>query len=332
MSPDRLLETAYLYRTARVLLSAVELGVFTELAKGALAESILRERLAIASRGARDFFDALVALGLLERCPAGDYSNAVVADLYLDAAKATYIGGLLESLGAREFGAWGSLTTALRTGQPQSGIEASEHFGQLHADPARRTLFVRGMTGASRVTAWAMAERFPWQQYTTLLDVGTAQGCLPIEIAKRHSHITGGGFDLPVLRDEFDGLVRENGLQHRLRFHGGDFFSEPLPSADVLVMGRVLHNWDIDRKRLLLRKAYDALPSDGALIVYESFIDSERNSAVHGLLSSLNMLIMTAGGFDFTPADCTAWMREAGFQDLKVEPLTKLHAMITGVK
>lgn len=332
MSPDRLLETAYLYRTAKVLLSAVELGVFTALAKGPLCESALRNRLAIADRGSRDFFDALVALGLLERRSAGRYANSAEADLYLDAGKATYVGGLLESLSAREFGAWNVLTTALRTGEPQTGFQASEHFGQLHADPARRTLFVRGMTGASRPIAWAMADRFPWQQYSTLLDVGTAEGGLPVEVAKRHSHLTGGGFDLPVLQGDFDRLVRENGLQHRLRFHGGDFFSEPLPSADVLVMGRVLHNWDIHRKHLLLRKAYDALPSGGALIVYESLIDNERGSTLPGLLSSLNMLIMTSGGFDFTPAECTAWMREVGFRSLRVEPLTRLHGMITGVK
>jgi hypothetical protein len=328
LTPDRLVELGYAFRGAKALTSAVELGVFTVLAAAALDSDALRRRLGLAERGSQDFLDALVAVGLLQRDDRGLYSNAPDADLYLDSGKATYIGGLFENLAAREYGMWGALTRALRTGEPQTGFEATEHFASLYSDPKRLDVFVRGMTGASLAVAQAMSERFPWEQFRTVVDVGTAQGCLPVQIALSHPHVSGGGFDLPTLRTAFDTYVKSHGLSDRLRFYPGDFFADPLPTADVLVMGRVLHNWDLATKRKLLQKAYAALPPNGVLIVYERLIDDGRRTSASGLLSSLNMLIMTAGGFDFTAVDCIGWMREVGFHDMRVEPLVAGHSMI----
>src|SRR5262245_640083 len=331
-TPDRLLELGHAFRSARTVMSAVQLGVFTALAESNLDANNLQERLGIAERGARDFFDALVALGLLQRDSLGHYSNAPAADLYLDSGKATYIGDFFANLDAREYAMWGSLTEALRSGKPQTGFEPKAHFGTLYSDPRRLDFFVKSMTSSSLLVAQTMGGRFPWGQYKTVVDVGCAQGCLPVQIALSHSHISGGGFDLPVLKPTFDTYVGRHKLSHRLQFYPGDFFADPLPAAEVLVMGRVLHNWDLPTKRMLLRKAYAALPSDGALIVYERLIDDERRTGVGGLLSSLNMLIMTTGGFDFTGADCIEWMHAADFCDVRVEPLVTGHSMVVAKK
>ena len=188
------------------------------------------------------------------------------------------------------------------------------------------------MSSGTLLAADAMAERFPWRDYRTLFDVGTAQGCLPVRIALSHPHIAGGGFDLPPLKGLFEDYVSRHGLGDRLHFQAGDFFKDPLPSADVLVMGRVLHNWDLTTKRMLLRKAYEALRRGGALIVYESLIDDERRKSISGLTASLNMLVMTASGFDFSGADCIAWMTEADFKECRVVPLTTILSMVVGTK
>jgi hypothetical protein len=115
-------------------------------------------------------------------------------------------------------------------------------------------------------------------------------------------------------------------------FHPGDFFKEALPNADVLIMGHILHDWDLNEKMMLLRKAYDALPSGGALIVHEALIDDARKHNAFGLLMSLNMLIETPGGFDFTGADCRRWMKKAGFKRTKVEKLAGPDSMVIGFK
>ena len=330
--PDRILEVGHAFRGSKALLSAVEFGVFTVLAGGPLDLDAVRKRAGIHERGAHDFLDALVALGMLSRQENGCYANSAETDLYLDRNKPTYVGGVLESAITRTYMIWGSLTAALRTGQPQSDLTMVSSFGTLYADATLREAFVTTMTARTRPVARSLAAKFPWANRGTLIDVGGAQGCLPADIAQAHPHITGGVFDLPQLTPLFDSYVQSRGLSHRLRFYPGDFFRVPLPTADVLVIGRVLHNWDLATKSMLLQKAYHALPPGGVLIVYERLIDDERRVNADGLLSSLQMLLASPGGFDFTGADCVGWMREAGFRDLRVEPLTADQSMVVGLK
>ena len=332
VTPDRIMDLGHAFRASKTLLSAVELGVFTALADGPLDLEALRSRIGVNERGARDFLDSLVALGMLARHADGRYANSAETGRYLDRNKPTYVGGLLETFSARQYGIWASLTTALRTGKPHLDENVTSNFPSLYADNASRTQFASGMTVRSQPVAKALATRFPWADYSTLIDIGAAQGCLPVEIAQAHPHITGGGFDLPTLGPLFDSYVQQHALSDRLRFYPGDFFHCALPAADVLIFGRVLHSWDLAAKKMLLKKAYDALPPAGALIVYERLIDDERRVHAAGLLSSLNMLLMNAGGFDFTGADCIGWMRETGFRDIRVEPLTADQSMVVGIK
>jgi SAM-dependent methyltransferase len=188
------------------------------------------------------------------------------------------------------------------------------------------------MTAGSLLAARTLADKFPWNRYLTFIDVGTAQGCAPVEIARVHPHLTGGGFDLPTVEPAFASYVRQHGLSHRLTFYPGDFFVDPLPAADVLVMGRILHNWDGSVRTMLLEKAYRAISPGGALVVYDPLIDGERRRDPHGLLSSLNMLIETPAGSEYTAAECESWMTRAGFRDIKIEPLLDMHTAVIGFK
>ncbi len=331
-SPQSVLEIGCGYRASKVLLSAIELDIFTILSDQPLDATALVQRIGIHDRGARDFFDALVALGLLKRDDRGLYAATSETGFYLDRRKSTYIGLMFEQYNASEYGLWGSLTQALRTGSPQTGIAAAQHFAALYADPIRFRRFVKSMTGGTLLTARAIAARFPWRDYRTIIDIGTAEGCLPVEVALAHPHISGGGFDLPELREMFEANVRERGLTDRLQFHAGDFFTMPLPPADVIVLGRILHNWDLGIKRMLLGKAYSALPKGGALIVHETLIPEDRRSDAAGMLASLNMLLWTAGGYDFSGSECAEWMREAAFSEIHIEPLATEQSMVIGKK
>jgi hypothetical protein len=310
----------------------VELGLFTELARGPLAVDEIRGRLGLHERGVRDFLDALVALGMLQR-DQGRYSNTPATDLYLDRTKPTYVGGLMEMMSARLFRHWADLTEGLRTGKPQNEAKhGGDEFGILYSDPKGTEQFLSAMTGISLGIAHAMARKFPWSHYDSFVDIGVAQGALPVVLGKAHKHLTGVGADLPVVGPIFNRYVASHGLKDRIKFAALDFFREPFPKADVVVMGHILHDWDLPTKKMLLGKAYDALPAGGALIVFEAIIDDERQSNAFGLLMSLNMLIETRGGFDYTGADCTAWMREAGFKETRVEHLSGPDSMVVGVK
>jgi hypothetical protein len=333
-TPEQILSLGLAFWGSKTLLSAVEIGLFTELAnEGSVDFETLAERFKLHPRSARDFLDALVALGMLER-DADHYANTPETDLFLDRAKPSYVGGLLEMANARLYPFWGSLTEALRTGQLQNEAKGGEEgfFAAIYADPGRLKGFLEAMTGISLGTAIAIANKFPWDHYETFVDVGTAQGGLPVQVALSHGHLSGDGFDPPPVGPIFEEYVDSHGLGDRLRFYPGDFFEEPLPAADVLVMGRILHDWDLEGKKKLLAKTYEALPEGGALIVYDTIIDDERRENAFGLLMSLNMLIETAGGFDYTGADCSAWMREAGFQETYVEHLVGPDSMVVGIK
>ncbi len=332
LTPDRIMQLGVGFWGSKTLLSAIELGLFTELAKGPLNAAALTDRLKLHPRSARDFFDALVALGMLKR--TGErYANRPETALFLDRAKPSYRGGMLEMANARLYRFWGSLTEALQTGKPQNEDKTGgDFFGTLYADPKRLEGFLKAMTGLSLGAARMIAKKFPWRKYRTFVDIGCAQGGVPVEITLAHKHLAGGGMDLPVVQPIFEAYVREKGLDGRLRFYPGDFFKDPLPKTDVLIMGHILHDWNLEEKMMLLRKAYDALPTGGALIVHEAIIDDQRKRNALGLLMSLNMLIETHGGFDFIGADCMGWMREVGFSKTRVESLAGPDSMVVAVK
>jgi SAM-dependent methyltransferase len=332
LSPAKIMQLGAGFMGSKTLLSAIELGLFTELAKGPQTLEALTARLQLHARSAHDFFDALVALGMLKRTGTR-YANTPETALFLDRNKPSYMGGILEMANVRLYPFWGSLTDGLRTGKPQNEVKTGgDFFGTLYADPQRLQGFLKAMTGLSIGSAQIIAKKFPWKKYKTFVDVGCAQGGVAVEIALAHKHLTGGGMDLPVVQPVFEAYARERGVAQRLRFHPGNFFKDPLPTCDVIIMGHILHDWNLDEKRLLLRKAYEALSPKGAIIVHEALIDDARKQNAFGLLMSLNMLIETPGGFDFTGADCRTWMKEAGFKRTQVAKLAGPDGMVVGYK
>lgn len=330
---DRFIQLGLGFWPARVLHSALEVGVYAELARGPADATTLAARLGLHERGARDFFDSQVALGLLGR-ENGQYRNTPEAARYLDPAQDTYIGGLLEMAGEHWYQSWGRLTTALRTGEPQHNIggEGGDPFDALYADPERTRRFQKAMTGGSMAASQALARIFPWSEVSTVVDAGCSEGILLSTVLREHPHLTGIGMDLKQVEPTFAETVAATGLEGRLRFVAASFLTDPLPTGDVIVFGRVLHDWDLTTKRMLLEKAYAALPPGGTVLVYESMIDDDRRANAFGLLTSLHMLLESPGGFDYSPVDCIGWMTGAGFHDCAVQQLDGPVAMVVGHK
>jgi precorrin-6B methylase 2 len=326
LDPSSILQIAFGFWNSKVLLTAVELGVFTKLAGRRLTGAELGAELKFHPRAIADFFDALVAMKFLDREGdglKGKYFNTPEGALFLDEKSPAYIGGIMVMLNARLFKFWNDLPEALRTGRPQNELKLGKKglFEELYSDLPRLEQFMGAMTGLSRGNFVAFAEKFDFSKYKTLCDVGGATGLLAIEAAKRHAHLKCTSFDLPVVEPIAKKYIAAAGLEKRVNTAAGNFFTDALPKADVITMGMVLHDWNLEKKMHLIRAAFDALPEGGALVAIENIIDDERRKNVFGLMMSLNMLIEFGDAFDFTGRDFAGWCREAGFRRSEVIPL-----------
>ena len=325
-TPDHILQVGMGFFASKTLLSAVELGLFSVLAEGPKSGAELEQALGLDPRATADFLDALVALGFLARRGDGAearYMNTPATALYLDRASPRYVGGMLEMANARLYPFWADLTAALRTGKPQNEVKQSGKpmFAELYADPARLEQFMDAMTGVSMANFEAFAEKFDFSPYRTHADIGGATGQLAAIVAARHPGLASVSYDLPAVKPIAERRIAEAGLAGRVRAAEIDFLTDEFPSADLITMGMILHDWNLEHKKMLIAKAYRALPEGGALVAIEAIIDDARRENTFGLLMSLNMLIEFGDAFDFTGADFTAWCLEAGFSRCEILPL-----------
>jgi SAM-dependent methyltransferase len=327
LDPSHIMQVGMGFWPSKTVLSAVELELFTHLGDEAMSGEEIGDKLGLHPRAIYDFLDTLVALRFLERDGEGSdgrYRNTAESAAFLDKGSPTYIGGILEMSNERLYPFWGDLTEALKTGQPQNEIKQTGKpmFDELYSDPARLEQFMKAMQGVSLGNFHALAQKFDFSKYKTVCDVGGATGQLCTILATHHPHLQCLSYDLPVVVPIAERAIAAVGLTDRVTAVSGDFFADPLPQADVITMGLVLHDWNLDRKMDLIRSAYDALPEGGAFIIIENLIDDARRENAFGLMMSLNMLIEFGDAFDFTGSDFAKWCREAGFQDVEILPLT----------
>ena len=325
--PSHIMQVGMGFWPSKTLLSAVELELFTQLGSESMTGEELRERLGLHERGVYDFLDTLVALGLLERDgdgPEGRYRNTPDGAVFLDKNSPTYVGGILEMSNARLYRFWGDLSEALRSGKPQNEVKhnGKPMFEELYSDPARLEQFMDAMAGISLGNFQALAAKFDFSRYETVCDVGGATGQLCTILAARHPHLRCTSYDLPVVVPIAERAIAAAGVSDRVTAASGDFFADPLPNADVITMGLILHDWNLEGKKHLIGAAYEALPEGGAFIVIENLIDDARRENAFGLMMSLNMLIEFGDAFDYTGSDFAGWCKEAGVREIEILPLT----------
>lgn len=326
LDPGHIMQTATGFWASKVLLTAVEFDLFTALSEQPMTARQLGKALKLHPRGTFDFFDALVALGFLERNgdgPEGRYRNTAQTDAFLNRTSPTYIGGMIEMLNSRLFGFWNHLGTALKTGEPQTEIKThGKHvFEELYAHESKLAEFLSAMTGFQAGNFTALSEAFDFSRYQTVSDIGGALALLSCIVGGRHPHLKLTSFDMQPVASHAQQHVNAAGMTDRVTIVSGDFFVDPLPPADVITMGNILHDWNLEQKKTLIRKAYDALPKGGAFIAIENLIDDERRENAFGLLMSLNMLIEFGDAFDYTGAEFRSWCEEAGFVRFEFVPL-----------
>jgi len=326
IDPSKILQIGTGFFGTKTLLTAVNMELFTILAKQELSGNKIQTRLGLHARSLYDYLDALVALGFLKRKGIKEsalYSNSEDADFFLDKNKPSYIGGILEMCNNRLYPFWNNLEDGLKTGLPQNEAKdgGQSPFEVIYADPDKLREFIRAMTGVQMGNFIAFVNEFDFSNYNTLCDIGGSGGTLSAHVAMKNPHMQCTTFDLPPVSPIAQENLNAMGLGDKVKVVSGDFFTDNFPKADVITMGQILHDWGTQDKKMLVKKAYDALPKGGALVVIENIIDEDRRKNAFGLLMSLNMLIETPEGYDFSTSDFDALAKEAGFAKTSIIPL-----------
>jgi precorrin-6B methylase 2 len=337
VDPSKIIQVGMGFWASKTLLTAVNMNLFTHLSKGELSGKEIQEKLGINNRSLYDFLDTLVALGFLNRVGLKEnaiYSNAEDSDLFLDKNKLSYMGGILEMSNNRLYPFWSNLEEGLKTGKPQNETKdgGKPLFEELYANEEVLKEFIHGMGGAQMGNFMSLAHNFDFSPYKTLCDIGGSGANLSIIIAKNNEHMRCISFDLPPVHPVATENVLKMGLSDKIAILSGDFFTDEFPKADIITMGNILHDWGTKDKLMLIKKAYAALPEGGSLVVIENIIDNDRSQNVFGLLMSLNMLIETDEGFDFTASDFESWAKEVGFKEIRVMPLNGPASAVVAIK
>ncbi|QMU78147.1 helix-turn-helix domain-containing protein [Streptacidiphilus sp. PB12-B1b] len=318
-----ILRLGNLFCDAKALLTAVRLDLFSALADEPAAPEELRERLGLHGRGLSDFLALLAALGLLRRDPDGRYRNADGAGRYLVPGRPGAVAGFLRGADLNLYPVYGRLTEALRTGRPQ----ADGDFTGMLDDPVALGHFVRMMDGLTQGLGPQLIAALEGRPYRSLLDLGGCRGHLLGQLLAARPELRGSVFDLPQMEPFFDEYLAGLGLADRAAFHPGDFFRDPLPETDVLVLGHILHDWDQEQRRQLLDKAYAAVNPGGTVLIYDRMLGEARDD-IENLVASLNMLLVTEGGAEYTVSEIEAQATAAGFGSVSHRPLADYDTLV----
>ena len=327
-SPETIMKIGSGFWASKILLTAVNFELFTRLAeKQSMSAAEVKSDLGLqcTDRHLFDFLDSLTGLGFLDRkgiLESASYSNTTDTDFFLDKNKPSYIGGMLAMMNNRLYQFWGNLDEGLKTGLPQNEAKKGEDFfGVIYQDPNKLRAFVDAMSGIQLGNFMAFAQKFDFSKYKTLTDVGGSAGLLSVMVARHQPHMNCVTLDLPPVEPIANATIKKFQFSERVKAESSDFFKDQFPKSDVIVMGNILHDWDEGNKLSLMKKAYEALPDGGAFAAIENVIDNERRQNVFGMMMSLNMLIETGTGFDYTFSDFTKWAIAAGFKSTSLLPL-----------
>lgn len=336
-SPDYIIDIGFGFWPSRLMLTATELELFTVLDQSEtrkMTSTQVSNALGLGTENTRKFLDSLVSLDMLNCERPGDttlYFNTPATEAFLLKSNfESYIGGLMEMFSSRLYGFWFDLADGLKTGKAQNEAKNSTwSFDSLYEDQDRLEQFMMAMMGSSAADLRLFAQKIDFSPYKTLVDTGGATGQLASYVAQENPHMMCTSIDLPAVIPIAERCIEKWGVADRVKAVACNFFEEDIPKADIITMSRILHDWGLEAKLSLIKKAYDALPSNGVLVAIESIIDDERRVNTNGLLISLCMLIETGevGGFDFSHADFNKWCLQVGFKRTECFPLVGTSAV-----
>jgi acetylserotonin N-methyltransferase len=316
--PAPILDIIEAFRRSKTMFTAVSLGVFDRLALGPASAMELAFDLKVNEDALTRLLDSCISLAFLSRTE-GQYANTELAASYLVSDSPESLTGYIQYSDRSLYPLWSHLDDAIREGTnrwEQTFGSRNALFDHFFRNDDSRRAFLSGMHGFGRLSSHKVARTFDLKSFQNLVDLGGATGHLCIAACEAHPHLHATVFDLPPVRDFAEEKIAASTVAGRVRFIAGDFFSDPLPPADLYSLGRIVHDWSEEKIRVLLRRIYDALPSGGGLLIAESLLDDDHTGPLPTLMQSLNMLVCTEGK-ERTCSEYRGLLEAAGFRSIQ---------------
>ena len=315
--PAPILDLVEAFRRSKALFTAVRLRIFDRLEEQPRTAHDLAEALQLDPDALSRLLDACTGLGLLERNDHV-YSNTPRASKYLVATSPDTLAGYILYSDESLYRLWTHLDDAIREGAnrwTQAFGSRDALFDHYFRDPVAAQSFLGGMHGLGQIASRLVVRAFDLSRFTHLVDLGGATGHLAIAACEAYPELRATVFDLPLVQRFAQAYIERSPVRDRLRFQAGDFFSGDLPSGDLYVLGRILHDWSEPKIAALLTKVSAALPSRGGLLIAETLLNEEGTGPVYTLMQNLNMLVCTEGK-ERTPSAYRALLETAGFSTI----------------
>jgi acetylserotonin N-methyltransferase len=316
--PTVVLHLLEAFRRSKTMFAAVSLGVFDALESRPATVSTLAGALGVNGDALERLLDACVGLQLLGR-QGPLYVNTPTASTYLAAQSASRMTGYIKYSDDVLWKLWGNLEDGIREGtnrwQQTFGWDGPI-FSNFFRTPEAMREFVMGMHGQGLVSSPQVVAAFDLSRYQRLVDLGGATGHLAIAACMRYTELQAVVFDQPQTLDLAREVIGHSIVADRIEVIGGDFFVDELPEADLYALGRIIHDWSEAKIMTLLRRLFEQLPCDGALLIAEKLLNEEKNGPHWAQMQNLGMLLYTEGK-ERTFAEYRAILESVGFSSVR---------------
>jgi len=298
-----------------ILITAVDLNLFEALKDDFLSIDEIKEKcgIKIRNRNLMDFLDILYINNHLSREGKLETAKYKVSDNLFLKENPNNLLPLIKMM-KRILKRYENLPETMRTGKYPNDEDL---FKELYADPENTPSFLRTISMLQLESFKLVAKDFDFSSYNTCLDIGGCLGAFSIEMKLVNPHLDVTTFDLPLIENYVNDFLKEEEMHDKVKVISGDFFEEEFPKTDIVSMGNILHDWSLERKRLLIRKAYDCLNENGVFIVIEKFIDNDREVDTPGIYMSFTLLVEGFDGYNTSKEELEALSKEAGFKSIE---------------
>jgi SAM-dependent methyltransferase len=308
-SPQELMDLVNAFRSSRIILSSVELGIYKALSGAELPSEAVSANLGTDSRATDRFMNALAAMGLLRK-KEGRFSNTGFSEKFLVRGKPSFMGQLDHSI--HLWGTWSTLTEAVFAGR---SVAVTEPIGER--DEEWLEGFIAAMHARGIPQAVEVADVLDLTNARRILDVGGGSGAFSFEFLRRNPSAHAVVFDLPSVIPITRNYILDSGMKDRISTQSGDYHADEFEGKfDLVYVSAVIHINSPEENMLLVQKSADALNRGGQLVIMDHIMKEDRTEPFAGAVFAINMLVGTEHGDTYTENEIRSWMEEAGLKEI----------------